>query len=122
LQVSLPGTPVLASVDRERLFQVISNLFDNALKFTPHNGCIRLELSVERAAAVLLIRDTGPGLPQGMEIWKPFQRGDAGEAATAGMGLGLSLVKVIIEAHGGSCTAGSNLPHGAMITIRLPLH
>ncbi|MDX6765271.1 MAG: HAMP domain-containing sensor histidine kinase [Candidatus Methylacidiphilales bacterium] len=120
-ELPLDGEPVLVSIDRERMFQVVANLLDNALKYTPSPGWVQVGLRRIKDVAEITVRDTGPGLPAGHDLWKPFHRGDHTDADMPGVGLGLSLVKMIVERHGGICKAANAEPHGALFTVRLPL-
>jgi len=114
--------------DRDRLAQVILNLLENALRFTPAGG--RAQLSVEGGAtggAVLAVSDSGPGIhPDDLpHIFDRFFTGDksrsrGGEWRTRGTGLGLAIVKHIVEAHGGKITVQSELGRGATFTVELP--
>jgi signal transduction histidine kinase len=117
-----PGaqTEAVVSGDRVRLEQVAANLIDNAVKYTPSGG--RVTVDVERLGdrALLRIRDTGPGIP-GQElprIWDRLFRGDQSRSAR-GLGLGLSLVKAIIEAHGGRVEVESTPGAGSVFSVSL---
>jgi signal transduction histidine kinase len=118
-----PGGPDLAvDADRTRLEQVAANLIDNALKYTPAGGRIEIAAFGSNGEAVLRVSDTGIGIPAAEmpHIWDRLFRGDASRSAR-GLGLGLSLVKDIVEAHGGRVQAASEPGHGATFEIRLPL-
>jgi len=108
--------------DRVRLEQVAANLLDNALKYTPAGGQVFLEAACEGQAAVLRVRDTGRGIPPDElpRIWDRLYRGDASRAER-GLGLGLSLVKAIVEAHGGTVSVSSDPSHGSTFTVSLPV-
>jgi signal transduction histidine kinase len=107
--------------DRVRLEQVAANLLDNAVKYTPRGGSV--EVAVERAddRALLHVRDTGIGIPHGEldRIWERLFRGDASRAER-GLGLGLNLVKAIVEAHGGVVRVTSTPGRGSTFTVSLP--
>jgi signal transduction histidine kinase len=117
-----PPAPVVVHADRPRLEQVAANLIDNAVKFTPAGG--RVEVRVERddGMARVQVRDTGPGIPalELPRIWDRLYRGDLSRAER-GLGLGLSLVRAIVEAHGGSVTVESAAGQGSTFTVSLPL-
>jgi signal transduction histidine kinase len=108
--------------DRTRLEQVAANLVDNAVKYTPAGG--RVEISIGREADRVFFRvaDTGPGIPADElpRIWDRLFRGDASRAER-GLGLGLSLVKAIVEAHGGTVSVDSQPGAGATFTVWLPI-
>jgi signal transduction histidine kinase len=116
--------PVAAEVaaDAIRLGQALSNLLDNALKYTPAGGRVRLATAVVGATAQLTISDTGPGVPPAEReaIWRRLYRGDASRSQR-GLGLGLSLVRAITEAHGGTVAVADAPGGGACFTLRLPL-
>jgi signal transduction histidine kinase len=107
--------------DLNRLRQVIANLLDNAVKYTPAGGRVRIEASRREDRVRITVRDTGPGIPDEElpHIWERLYRGDRSRS-TPGLGLGLSLVQAIVQAHGGT-VAARNLPEGgAEFTVRLP--
>jgi len=112
---------VVVSGDRVRLEQVAANLIDNAIKYTPPGGGVTA--SVKRAADVaqLIVADTGGGIPADElpRIWDRLFRGDRSRTER-GLGLGLSLVKAIVEAHGGKVAVASEVGRGSTFTITLP--
>jgi signal transduction histidine kinase len=107
--------------DRVRLEQVAANLVDNAIKYTPRGGRVTLELSERPGYSALLVRDTGAGIPPDElpHIWDRLFRGDRSRAER-GLGLGLSLVKAIVEAHRGSVSVSSRVGEGSTFEIVLP--
>jgi signal transduction histidine kinase len=109
---------VRVSVDRTRLEQVAANLLDNAIKYTPAGGRVEVSAGREGGRAVLRVSDTGMGIPADEQprIWDRLFRGDQSRAER-GLGLGLSLVKAIVEAHGGA--VASTQP-GRGSTLRCP--
>jgi signal transduction histidine kinase len=108
--------------DRTRLEQVAANLIDNAVKYTPAGGRVDVEVLADGARARLRVRDTGPGIrPDELpHIWDRLFRGDTSRTER-GLGLGLSLVKAVIEAHGGTVEVESEPGQGSAFTISLPL-
>jgi signal transduction histidine kinase len=123
LQVTLPSGPVFLDADRTRLAQVFSNLLTNSAKYTQAGG--RICLSAERRAGevVIAVRDNGIGipteaLPQIFDMFSQVER--SMERNAGGLGIGLALVKGLVEMHGGTVTAESN-GMGSTFTVRLPL-
>jgi signal transduction histidine kinase len=116
--VAAPGIVVIA--DRTRLEQVAANLIDNAVKYTPAGGRVDVEVRRDGGAAVVQVRDTGQGIPSD-ELPRIFDRLFRGDTSRAerGLGLGLSLVKAIVEAHGGAVEVSSKPGHGSVFTVRL---
>jgi signal transduction histidine kinase len=113
---------VVVTADRTRLEQVAANLIDNAVKYTPTGGRVQIDVRREGTVALLSVHDTGPGIPADElpRIWDRLFRGDASRSER-GLGLGLSLVKAITEAHGGTVDARSEPGHGSTFTVSLPL-
>lgn len=107
--------------DPTRLRQVCGNLLDNALKYTPEGGRVIIRLRNENQQAVLQVEDNGIGIPpeEQDKIWARLYRGDKSRSQR-GLGLGLSLVKAIVEAHGGAVNASSQPGQGSVFTVRLP--
>ena len=127
LDVELPKGSVWVSGDFVRLGQALGNLLQNAAKFTESGGLVKIRLCIEDTAktAMVSVQDTGIGIdPEMMKlIFQPFSQADKSLHRTqGGLGLGLSLVKGIVELHGGDVTASSDgWGRGAQFTIRLPL-
>ena len=117
-QGSWTEAPVLA--DRVRIEQVAANLIDNALKYTPDGGRVTIDVEVDGGRARLRVRDTGVGIPESelARIWERLFRGDLSRTER-GLGLGLSLVKAIVEAHGGAVGVSSEPGQGAIFTVSL---
>jgi signal transduction histidine kinase len=113
---------VTVAADRTRLEQVAANLIDNAVKYTPPGGHVDVQVRREEGAAVLRVRDTGSGIPRD-ELPRIFDRLFRGDTSRAerGLGLGLSLVKAVVEAHGGTVDVVSEPGHGSVFTVKLPL-
>ena len=122
--VSVGGEGVTVEADATRLEQVVSNLLDNALKYTPSGGQIDLTTTVEGSDAVLRVRDTGIGIDPEMvpRIFDPFVQADQTyDRAAGGLGLGLTLVKRLVELHGGRVSASSAGPdQGSEFVVRIP--
>lgn len=121
----LPGTERISVFgDANRLQQVISNLLSNALKFTQDGGNIMIDTRVEDQIAVVNITDSGRGInPESMPyIFRQFRQGEDGSSDKGGLGLGLSIAKILVEKHGGSIYAESEgIGFGSTFTIKLPV-
>lgn len=113
--------PVIVEADAVRLGQVVNNLLDNALKYTPSGGHVTLAAETSGKGAVLVVDDDGPGVPvpEREAIFRRLYRGDASRSER-GLGLGLSLVKAVVESHGGTVSVGVSPAGGARFTVRLP--
>lgn len=113
-----PHTLVIA--DREKLMQVIINILNNAIKFSPSDKAIEVEIAEESKKFYIGITDHGPGMPKReiRHIFKEFYKGPSNHKD--GMGLGLYLTKMIIEAHKGSISVNSKLHKGTTFTVILP--
>jgi signal transduction histidine kinase len=111
-------SPVIVSVDRIRMRQVFANLLDNALKYTPEGGRVTVSVRAQANQANVVFRDTGIGIPpeEHDKIWTRLYRGDKSRSQR-GLGLGLSLVKAIVQAHGARVTVASNANEGAEFVV-----
>jgi signal transduction histidine kinase len=120
------GTQIAPDVsiplDRNRMRQVLANLLDNAIKYTPDGGHIGITSTRQGAEARLTVSDTGIGIPADElpRIWERLYRGDKSRSAR-GLGLGLSLVKAIVEAHGGRVAVESTAGVGSRFLLHLPI-
>jgi PAS domain S-box-containing protein len=127
LDVLRAGRAVWVNGDATRLAQAIGNLLTNAAKFTPRGGkaTVSLRVDAERKDAVLVVTDTGSGIAPDVlrNLFEPFAQADTTlDRSKGGLGLGLALVKGLVEMHGGSVSVVSaGLGAGATFTIRLPL-
>jgi PAS domain S-box-containing protein len=125
LHVQLPRAQVRLSGDLTRLAQVLANLLNNAAKYTDEGGEIWLDAGLEGNLAVLCVRDTGAGiaatlLPRVFELFAQAER--TLDRSQGGLGIGLTLVKLLVEMHGGSVEARSaGLGQGAEFIVRLPV-
>jgi signal transduction histidine kinase len=119
LEQELPPTPALG--DPRRLHQVATNLLDNAVKYTPPGGRVTVHTGIEDGQVILEVADTGPGIPVDERplVWDRFYRGRSGRFAD-GSGIGLAVVKELVDAHGGQITVGEAPGGGARFTVRLP--
>jgi signal transduction histidine kinase/CheY-like chemotaxis protein len=120
-----PAGPIEAWGDPGRLQQVLSNLLGNALKFTPSGGRVAVSARVEGGTAVLRVQDTGIGIAPDFlpHVFDRFRQADGSTTRRhGGLGLGLSIVRQLVELHGGTVSAASEGPgRGATFTVRLPL-
>lgn len=109
--------------DGEKLTQVLLNLLDNAVKYTPENGAVEVAVGRDEAGFVLRVADTGVGIPASdlQRIFERFYRVDRARSRDlGGTGLGLSIVKHIVEAHRGRVSVESHVGRGSTFTVRLP--
>ncbi|MBC5825659.1 MAG: PAS domain-containing protein [Candidatus Eremiobacteraeota bacterium] len=123
LQLQLPPQAITIAADSDKLFQVISNLLDNALKYTAPEGRVSVSLSGGRSA-VIVVEDNGSGIPSEAlpHVFERFFVSDRSRAKSAGgTGLGLAIVKHIVEAHGGTVGVESELGRFTRLTCSLPL-
>jgi PAS domain S-box-containing protein len=121
----LPSSRISIHADADRITQVMHNLFNNSLKFTPKGGTITITLSANEESAILQIKDTGIGLAETalVDLFEPFTQAEQSlERSAGGLGLGLSLVKGIIDLHSGTVSASSDgVNRGTTICLTLPL-
>jgi signal transduction histidine kinase len=115
--------PIVAG-DRDRLIQVISNLVNNSVKYSPEGGTVTLSSRVEGGLALVSVTDTGIGIPADEigHVFERFRRVRSGAAQSIpGTGLGLTIVKQIVEMHGGKIWVESALSHGSSFHFTIPL-
>ncbi len=112
---------LMLTADRNRMLQVLANLLDNAIKYTPRGGQVEIAGEMIGGQVRLTVTDTGVGIPQDdlPKIWDRLFRGDTSRSQR-GLGLGLSLVAAIVSAHRGSVKAANVGSHGACFTVSLP--
>lgn len=125
LTVDVPAVPVWAIGDEARLTQVFGNLLGNAQKFTDRGGTVTVRLTAVAGRAQIIVRDTGIGIDASMlpRVFEAFTQADSSlNRNRRGLGLGLALVKGVVELHGGTVAAASDGPGaGTAVTIELPL-
>lgn len=125
LETRLPPEPIWVQGDAARLAQIVANLLTNSARYTPAHGLITLELKAEDGCAVLRVRDTGIGISAQMlsGVFDLFtQVAPTHDRATGGMGIGLALVRHLVEMHDGTVTARSEgLGMGSEFAVRIPL-
>jgi signal transduction histidine kinase len=114
--------PIHVFVDRNRIRQVIANLLDNAIKYTPAGGSIIVSVDQSDQELILSVQDNGIGISQDdvEKVWDRLYRGDKSRSER-GLGLGLSFVKAIVTAHHGVTSLSSHPGKGSLFTIHLPL-
>jgi signal transduction histidine kinase len=126
LRVDLPSPPLMLCADKARLTQVIANLLNNAAKYQNPGGEIELTVHPDGEMAVITVRDKGIGIAPELlqEVFELFSQGERTlDRAQGGLGIGLALVKQLVELHGGTVAASSEGGgKGSQFTIRLPLH
>jgi len=117
-----PGLPRLA-IDSVRLAQVVGNLLNNAIKYTPSGGSVTVKAGSGQGEFWLAVSDSGPGIPawEQEKIFAPFYRGGQGRRIKQGMGLGLSIARDLAAAHGGRIEVDSTPPSGSTFTLYLPV-
>jgi CheY-like chemotaxis protein len=122
--VTMPETPCILDVDPTRFVQVLSNLLNNAAKFTDRGGTIRIDAAVsvqnDPPMLSLTVSDTGAGIPASLlpHVFEFFVQGDLKKRAKSGLGIGLGLARQLVEMHHGHITAQSDGPgHGSAFTI-----
>jgi signal transduction histidine kinase len=120
-QLALPEQPICIEANPSQIERVVSNLLDNAIKFTPQGGTIHVELQPNAKNVYLSVRDTGIGIPPDDQplLFERFKRG-RNVSNYAGSGLGLAIVKAIVDSHSGSVQAESDTG-GTCIKVALPM-
>jgi len=120
IELDVPA-PVVMDGDPVRLGQALSNLVDNALKYTPQGGRVAIAAAAEPGAVTLTVSDNGPGVPAAERdaVWRRLYRGDASRSLR-GWGLGLTLVRAVAEAHGGTASVSDAPGGGARFQMRFP--
>lgn len=127
IHITLDADPSIGpiDVDRARFQQIAWNLLSNAIKFTPQDGAVRVRLRQSDNCVELIVADTGQGIPDGFmaSVFEPFRQADESTTrANGGLGLGLSIVKHLVEAHGGTVSVQSDgHDRGTTFTVRLPI-
>jgi CheY-like chemotaxis protein/anti-sigma regulatory factor (Ser/Thr protein kinase) len=124
LAVDVPDEPIWLEADRTRLAQIVSNLLNNASKYTPSGGRVEVTATLDANEAVVRVRDNGMGIPKEnlSEAFALFsQLNRALDRSQGGLGIGLALVKKLVDMHGGTIDADSaGLGRGTTFTVRMP--
>jgi two-component system sensor histidine kinase MtrB len=123
LELSLPDAPVIVRCDPGRIAQVLNNLVSNAIRYSPSGGRVEIGVSVDGSEVVLSVMDQGMGIaPEERErIFEPFRRSARGRNLIRGVGLGLSVARRIVHAHGGRIEVESALGVGSTFRVRFAL-
>jgi CheY-like chemotaxis protein len=125
LILAVPPEPIWLNADPLRLAQVVGNLLDNACKFTENGGCISLTVAPRGEEAEIRVRDNGAGIAANQLpfVFDMFMQAEAPrERSSSGLGIGLALVKNLVEMHGGTVEAHSaGVGHGSEFVVRLPV-
>ena len=121
--VQLPSELPVIQMDSDRMAQAIGNLLSNAIKFTPAGGKVSIAAQMDNGQLIVQVEDTGPGIPvdEQSKIFQPFYRGAHGRRIVQGMGLGLSIARDIVMAHGGEIDLESKPQTGSRFTVRVPV-
>jgi len=121
--VQLPSELPVIQMDSDRMAQAIGNLLSNAIKFTPAGGKVSIAAQMDNGQLIVQVEDTGPGIPmdEQSKIFQPFYRGTHGRRIVQGMGLGLSIARDIVIAHGGEIDLESKPQTGSRFTVRMPV-
>jgi len=126
LHVESPPFPAIVLADRKRLVQIVTNLLSNAAKYTPERGYLQLAITLPEDNIAITVKDNGIGMSQEFipHAFELFSQAEKTLARTAGgLGLGLALVKNLVELHGGRVTCSSaGLGQGSQFTVMLPQH
>lgn len=122
LRAELPGEAVMIQGDQARIAQVFNNLLSNAIKYSPAGGEVLIQCRTEGGQALVSVADRGIGIPleDREEIFQPFRRHSQTREQFPGVGLGLSVSKKIVEAHGGRIEMASDPGKGSVFTVVLP--
>jgi two-component system phosphate regulon sensor histidine kinase PhoR len=123
LDVETDTAPTVVTADEEAVRQILDNLIDNAIKYTPEQGNVRVRLRGAGESALIEVADSGPGIPRDelSRIFERFYRVDRGRSrAQGGTGLGLAIVKHLVQSIGGQVSVDSRVGVGSTFTVRLP--
>src|SRR3989338_763706 len=123
VKISLSGEDIKVRGDRERLTEAFINIIDNAIKYNRNSGSVEIKTGSKEGRAIISVEDTGIGIPESEKerIFDRFFRVDTSRSVVAGSGLGLSIVKAIINAHNGSIEVESEVGKGSRFMVFLPL-
>lgn len=123
LDGQVAGDMSVVSVDRDRMQQVMTNLVSNAVEYSTDGGCVRVTVEDTEDSGIIRVEDTGIGIPREdlKRIFERFYRTDKSRTRkTGGAGIGLAIVKTIVQAHRGTVTVESEAGKGSVFTVTLP--
>ncbi len=122
LTAELPEDGLVIPGDRLRVVRAFANLVDNAIKYTPRGGSVRISFEDRPDAVVTCVSDTGIGIPEEEQslVWQRLFRGRQARESEKGLGLGLNIVQVIVNAHGGAISLTSGAGQGSVFRVTLP--
>jgi signal transduction histidine kinase len=122
LESKITGTPCQVKGDEIRLYRSTLNLIDNAIKYSPNDTKVTVELAFDDKSTVIRVRDRGPGIPKEdiPHLFDKYYRGQQMQSEQSGIGLGLTLVRITAEAHGGVASVRNADGGGAEFSITLP--
>jgi signal transduction histidine kinase len=123
LDVELPAEPLIVRGDPNRLAQVVANLLSNAIKYSPDGGIVKVVGQQNRDVVRVSVRDEGMGIPDELQqrVFAKFFRGNAGASGIQGSGLGLTIARSVVEAHGGRISFESATGKGSVFWLELPI-
>ncbi len=122
-QATIAAPLPVVSIDRRRMAQAVGNLLSNAVKYTPAGGAVSVEAGSDGREIWIRVGDTGPGIDQAEQerVFEPFYRSDRDRRFPQGLGLGLTLARDLVTAHGGRLTLDSAPGAGSRFTIVIPV-
>jgi PAS domain S-box-containing protein len=123
LMLELPDSPLMVKADDSRLRQVLLNLLNNALKFTPTGSQITLKAAKKGTQLIVEVRDNGPGISkeEQKDLFEPYRHTKRNQEESSGLGIGLALCKMLVELHGGKISVKSSLGKGSTFGFTLPM-
>jgi signal transduction histidine kinase len=123
IEVSVDPPDLVIEADPERLHQVVANLVENAVRYSPIGGTVRVEANGRGASVSITVADEGPGIPphEAAKVFERFYRADAARSSRdGGAGLGLAIARWIVDLHGGDIRATAAEPHGCRMIVNIP--
>jgi signal transduction histidine kinase len=125
IAVRVEPPDLMVDADPERLHQVVANLVENAVRYSPSGGTVRVEATRNNGSVCIAVADEGPGIPEheAARVFERFYRADAARSSRdGGAGLGLAIARWIVDLHGGDIRAAQASPHGCRMVVNLPPH